>query len=79
MYFFNIAGSHWMLNWIYQGLGVYNNSRLNPNRLSFGYDPHADCGWISPACNEMALRTFLHHYHNKSLDKLIFDHIEYIS
>ena len=70
LHFGNIV-SNWRGNWLHQKIGVYDNE-VNPKGLKFDYRPDAPCGWRSPECAEMALRTFLHHYHKKQLDRYLF-------
>ena len=63
--------SNWRGNWLHQKIGVYDNE-VNPKGLKFDFAPDAPCGWRSPECTEMALRTFIHHYHKKQLDRYLF-------
>ena len=65
------AVSNWRGNWLHQKIGVYDNE-VNPKGLKFDFAPDAPCGWKSPECAEMALRTFIHHYHKKQLDRYLF-------
>ena len=63
--------SNWRCNWLHQKIGVYDNE-VNPKGLKFDFDPAAPCGWKGPECAEMTLRTFIHHYHKKQLDRYLF-------
>ena len=63
--------TNWRGNWLHQKIGVYDNE-VNPKGLKFDFAPDAPCGWRSPECAEMALRTFIHHYHKKQLDRYLF-------
>ena len=74
MHFFNIAGSNWRCSWIHQRNGVYKDT--NPKNLKFDYSPSAPCGWKGLECAELTLRTFLHHYENKTLEKYLFKSLE---
>ena len=70
LHFGNIV-SNWIGNWLHQKIGVYDNE-VNPKGLKFDIRTWAPCGWRSPECTEMALRTFVHHYHRKQLDRYLF-------
>ena len=70
LHFGNIV-SNWIGNWLHQKIGVYDNE-VNPKGLKFDIQTWAPCGWRSPECTEMALRTFIHHYHKKQLDRYLF-------
>ena len=74
MHFFNIAGSNWRCSWIHQRNGVYKDT--NPKNLKFDYSPIAPCGWKGLECAELTLRTFLHHYEHKTLEKYLFKSLE---
>ena len=63
--------SNWRCNWLHQKIGVYDNE-VNPKGLKFDFAPDAPCGWRSPECAEMVLRTCIHHYHKKQLDRYLF-------
>ena len=63
--------TNWRGNWLRQKIGVYDNE-VNPKGLKFDFAPDAPCGWRSPECAEMVLRTFIHHYHKKQLDRYLF-------
>ena len=63
--------TNWRCNWLHQQIGVYDNE-VNPKGLKFDYSPSAPCGWRSPECAEMVLRTFVHHYHSKQLKRYLF-------
>ena len=63
--------TNWRGNWLHQKIGVYDNE-VNPKGLKFDFAPDAPCGWRSPECAEMVLRTFIHHYHKKQLDRYLF-------
>ena len=69
MHYGNVT--NWRCNWLHQQIGVYDNE-VNPKGLKFDYSPSAPCGWRSPECAEMVLRTFVHHYHNKHLTRYLF-------
>ena len=69
--------TNWRCNIKHQELGVYNTSKkVNPKNLKFESHPFAKCGWKSTECAELALRTFLHYYHQGELDKYLFDGLE---
>ena len=68
--------TNWRCNYKHQEMGVYDSEIVNPKRLRFEFDPNAYCGWKSYECAELALKTFLHHYHQKQLDKYLFDGVE---
>ena len=70
LHFGNIV-SNWRGNWLHQKIGVYDNE-VNPKGLKFDIRAWAPCGWRSPECTEMALRTFIHHFHKKQLDRYLF-------
>ena len=75
LHFGNIV-SNWRSNYLHQNMGIYDDEILNPKRLKFEFSPSAYCGWKSPECAELTLRTFLHNYHQKQLDKYLFNGIE---
>ena len=75
LHFANIA-SNWRCNIKHQELGVYSSKIVNPERLMFDFSPSAYCGWKSPKCAELVLKTFIHHYHHKQLDKYTFNGVE---
>ena len=75
LHFGNIV-SNWRSNYLHQDMGIYDDEILNPKRLKFEFSPSAYCGWKSPECAELTLRTFLHNYHQKQLDKYLFNGIE---
>ena len=79
LHFANIV-TNWRCNIKHQELGVYSSSeKVNPKNLTFEFSSHADCGWKSAECAELSLRTFLHHYHQKELDKYQFDGLELLN
>ena len=71
MHFANIV-SNWRCNYMHMEMGVFDGEGLNPRGLKFEFSKSANCGWKSPECAELCLRTFLHHYHNERLDKYMF-------
>ena len=75
LHFANIA-SNWRCNIKHQELGVYSSEMVNPKRLTFDFSPSAYCGWKSPECAELVLKTFVHHYRHKQLDKYTFNGLE---
>ena len=77
MHFFNIAGSNWRCSWLHQKNGVYKET--NPRKLKFDYHPNGNCGWKSPECGELAIRTFLHHYKKNQLGIYTFNNLELTS
>ncbi|XP_022093519.1 uncharacterized protein LOC110980822 [Acanthaster planci] len=74
VHFGNIGGANWRSSFIHQEMGIYNNPAINPKKLKFGFDKggHPKCGWKSAECAELALRAFLFHHGNKSLEKYLF-------
>ena len=70
MHFGNIV-TNWRCNWLHQQIGVYDKE-VNPKGFIFEYKPAAWCGWKDPVCSEMVLRTFVHHYHKKQLNRYLF-------
>ena len=78
LHFANIA-SNWRCNVKHQELGVYSSQMVNPKRLMFDFSPEAYCGWKSPECAELVLRTFIHHYRHKQLDKYTFNGVELLN
>ena len=77
MHFGNIV-SNWRCNWLHQQIGVYD-SEVNPKGLTFDYGPDAECGWKRADCAEMTLRTFVHHYHKRQLNRYMFNELDQIS
>ena len=77
MHFGNIV-SNWRCNWLHQQIGVYD-SEVNPKGLTFDYVPDAECGWKRADCAEMTLRTFMHHYHKRQLNRYMFNGLDQIS
>ena len=77
MHFANIV-TNWRCNIKHQELGVYNE-KVNPKNLKFEFDPQANCGWKSPECAELTLRTFLHYHNQGQLDKYQFHGLELIN
>ncbi len=77
MHFFNIAGSNWRCSWLHQKKGVYEET--NPENLRFQYHPNGYCGWQSPECGELTIRTFLHHYKRSQIDKFCFKDLELLT
>ena len=75
LHFGNIV-SNWRCNCQHQEMGVYDSEIVNPKRLKFGFAPNAYCGWKSSECAELSLRTFLHHYHGRTLDQYLFNGLE---
>ena len=71
MHFANIV-CNWRCNYMHMEMGVFDEEGLNPRGLKFDFDPIGKCGWESPECAQLCLRTFLHHYHNERLDKYMF-------
>ena len=63
--------TNWRCNWLHQKIGVYDKE-VNPKGLKIDFDPAAECGVRSPECTEMILRSFVHHYHKKQLDRYLF-------
>ena len=78
LHFANIA-SNWRCNVKHQELGVYSSEIVNPKRLMFDFSPNAYCGWKSPECAELVLKTFIHHYHHKQLDKYTLNGVELLN
>ena len=76
IHYFNIAGSNWRCSWLHQKYGVFDG--LNPDNLTFDYDPDAECGLRSVECRKLTLQAFLHHYHQSQLEKYFFD-VEYLT
>ena len=70
IHFGNIV-SNWECNRVHQQIGVYDNE-MNPKGLKFGNGQFPLCGWKEPECTEMALRTFVHHYHKKQLTRYLY-------
>ena len=68
--------SNWRCNIKHQELGAYDSEIVNPKKLKFDFDPNGQCGWRSPKCAELTLRTFLHHYHRGQLHKYQFSGLE---
>ena len=68
--------SNWRCNIKHQELGAYDSETINPKKLRFDFHPNGHCGWKSPECAELTLRTFLHHYHQGQLDKYQFQGTE---
>ena len=50
--------TNWRCNIKHQELGVYDSEVVNPQKLKFGFDPFAYCGWKSQECAELALGHF---------------------
>ena len=71
MHFANIV-TNWRSNIKHQEMGVYDNTAINPKKLKFESTSSANCGYSSLECAELTLRTFLHYYHRKQLDKYMF-------
>ena len=72
--------SNWRCNIKHQDLGVYKTSKeVNPKNLTFEFHPNGNCGWKSPECAELTLRTFLHYYHLGQLDKYQFEGLELLN
>lgn len=78
MHFGNIV-SNWRCNWLHQQIGVYDDDEVNPKGLTFDYAPNAECGWKRADCAEMTLRTFVHHYQRKQLNRYMFNGLDKIS
>ena len=78
IHFLNIAGSNWRCSVLHQKIGVYNET--NPKKLIFDDTPNGICGWKSPDCSVLSLRTFLHHYTHNTLSKYKFkENLEILS
>ncbi|XP_038050136.1 uncharacterized protein LOC119723512 isoform X2 [Patiria miniata] len=75
LHFANIGGANWRSSYIHQEMGVFDDKEINPNNLRFEFNPKGNprCGFKSAECAQLALRGFLHHYENKSLDRFQFD------
>ena len=72
--------TNWRCNIKHQDLGVYKTSKeVNPKNLTFEFHPNGNCGWKSPECAELTLRTFLHYYHKGQLDKYQFEGLELLN
>ena len=71
--FANIAGAHWRCSYIHQAMGIYNDSVVNPNRLKFGFNMKAECGWKSTVCAKLTLEMFLSLYHRNQLNSYLFN------
>jgi hypothetical protein len=72
--------TNWRCNIKHQDLGIYNTSKeVNPKNLTFEFHPNGNCGWKSPECAELTLRTFLHYYHQGELDKYQFEGLELLN
>ena len=53
-------------------VGVYDNEEINPYKLKFEFSPIAYCGLFAFECAELSLRSFVHYYNEKQLDKYMF-------
>ena len=78
LHFANVV-TNWRCNIKHQELGVYSSKDVNPKNLKFEFSPSAHCGWNSPECAELTIRTFLHYYHKGQLDKYQFDGLELLT
>ena len=76
--YFNIAGCNWRCSWIHQKYGIFDRE-VNPNNLTFQFDPFAECGWKSIECANLTLQTFLHYYHHSQLEKYFQFDVEYLT
>ena len=76
--YFNIAGCNWRCSWIHQKYGIFDRE-VNPNNLTFQFDPFAECGWRSIECANLTLQTFLHYYHHSQLEKYFQFDVEYLT
>lgn len=79
IHFGNIAGANWRSSIAHQRMGLFNNSEINPDKVTFQYNKHANCGWKSPKCAEVSLRAFIHYYKKGKLDKYVFEGLELLS
>ena len=72
--------TNWRCNIKHQDLGVYETSEeVNPKNLMFEFHPNGNCGWKSPECAKLTLKTFLHYYHQGQLDKYQFEGLELLN
>ena len=73
--FGNIAGANWRCSHIHQSMGLFDNAIINPKRLKFDFDAHANCGWKSLECTNMSLYTFISLYREHQLERYHFTDI----
>ena len=71
MHFANII-TNWQCSVKHQELGIYDNEEINPYKLKFEFSSIAYCGLFAFECAELSLRSFVHYYNEKQLDKYMF-------